>query len=121
MVIDGNDGMITTVPTTNRNFATINKSHLRLTKSSPPQIPVQPMNVVSPVLPAPPPIMPSNNRNGEPKLAMIESETLAQPIGQTQPELSLYPNGCPSPVFLHRARNPPVIRDKQPGQECCIN
>ena len=99
-VINGNDGMIPTVPTTNRNFATINKSRLTLTKFSPPQIPVQLMNVVSPVPPTPPPIMPSNNRNGETKLAMIESETLAQPIGQTQPELFLYPNGHPPPVFL---------------------
>ena len=51
MVTNDNDQMI---PTTNRNFATINKAHPRLTKSSPPQIPVQPMNVVSPVPPPAP-------------------------------------------------------------------
>ena len=50
-VTNSNDETIPTVPTTNCNFATINKARLRLTKSSPPQIPVQPMNVVFPVAP----------------------------------------------------------------------
>ena len=106
MVINGYDEMIPTVPTTNCNFATINKSHLRLKKSSPPQILVQLMNVVSPVPPSvPPPIMPLNNKNGEPKLTMIEADTLAEPIGQTQPELLLYPNGCP-PGFPLKSQEP---------------
>ena len=39
--------------------------------------------------------MPSNNKNGEPKLATIEADTLTEPFGQTQSELLLYPNGCP--------------------------
>ena len=49
--------------------------------------------------------MPSNNRNGEPKVATIEADTLAQPIGQTQPELFLYPNGCP-PSFPSKSQEP---------------
>ena len=110
-VINGNDEMIPTVPTTNHNFTTINKACLRLTKSSPPQILTQPMKGVSP--PLPPLIMPLNNRNGEPKLAMIETDTLAQPIGQTQPELFLYPNGCPPPQFSSKEPGtPPVITGK---------
>ena len=98
MDTNSNDEMIPTVPTTNPNFATINKAHLRLTKSSPPQILVQQMNVVSPVPPGPPPIMPLSNINGEPKLTTIGADTLAKPIGQTQPILLLYRNEHP-PIF----------------------
>ena len=77
-VTNDNDEMIPMVLTTNHNFTTINKTCLRLTKSSPPQILVQPMNVVSPV---PPHVIPLINMNGKPKLIMIEADTPAEPVG----------------------------------------
>ena len=46
MITNDTDEM---VPIPNCNFATINKAHLRLTKSSPPKILAQPVNVVPPV------------------------------------------------------------------------
>ena len=104
-VTNDNDEMIPTVPTPNHNFATINKAHLRLTKSSPPQILVQPMNVVSTV---PPPTMPLSNINGKPKLTTIEADTPAEPIGQAQPELLLYPNRCP-PHFALKNQEPLLL------------
>ena len=64
--------------------------------------------------------MPLSNMNGEPKLTTIEADTLAEPIGQTQPELLLYPNRCP-PFSAKEPGTPPVITDKQPRQECYIN
>ena len=66
-----------------------------MTKSLPPKILAQPMNVVSPV---PPPTMPLGNINGKPKLTMIELDTSVKHIGQAQSELLLYPNGHP-PLF----------------------
>ena len=52
------------------------------------------MNVVSPVPPSiPPPTMSLSNMNGKPKLTMTEVDTPAEPTGQAQPQLLLYPNG----------------------------
>ena len=91
MVINGNYETILTIPTTNHNFTTINKARLRLTKSS-----------------VPLPIMPLNDKNDEPKLATIKADTLAKPIGQTQPELLLYPNGHP-PGFPLKSQEPLLL------------
>ena len=83
MVTNDNYDLIPMVPTPNNNFATINKARLRLTKSSPSQIPLQPKNVVSPVTPpAPPPTMSLSNMNGKPRLTTIEVDTPTEPTGQ---------------------------------------
>ena len=49
MITNDNDETVPMVPTPNHNFAMINKACLRLTKSSPPKILAQPVNVVPPV------------------------------------------------------------------------
>ena len=90
VITKDNGEMILMSHTPNHNFATINKNHLRLTKSSPPKIPVQQVNVMPPV---PPATIHSSNASTKLKLTMAEIDTSAVPIVQAQQELLLYPNG----------------------------
>ena len=81
----------------NHNFATVNRAHFRLMKSSPPKILAQSVNVVPPVLPD---MVHSNDISNKPKLVTAEDAS-AIPISQAQQKLSLYPNGQP-PLLLQK-------------------
>ena len=88
--MNDDDEMLPVLRISNHNFATINKAHLRLTKSSLPKIPAQPVNVMPPV---PPSALCLSNINDKLKLTMMELDISVEPIGQVQWELLLYPNG----------------------------
>ena len=80
----------------NCDFATVNRTHFRLMKSSPPKIPAQPVNVVPPV---PPDMACSNNiRNTQ---LVTADDVPAIPTSQAHQKLSLYTNGHP-PLLLKK-------------------
>ena len=81
----------------NCNFATVNRVHFRLTKSSPPKIPAQPVNIVPPVLPD---MVRSNDISDKLKLDTAE-DAPAISISQAPQKLSLYPSGQP-PLSLQK-------------------
>ena len=109
VIMNDNSEMIPMSNTPNCNFATINKTHLRLMKSSPPKIPIQPVSVIPPV---PPSIICSSNTSTKPKLTTVKIDTSAVPIDQAQQELSLYPNGLPPPLKNHEP-----LRSSQSGNQ----
>ena len=98
VITNGNQEMIPMPHTPSHNFATINKTHLRLMKSSPPKILVQPVNVVPPV---PLSTICSSNVSVKPKLTMEEIDASVVLINQALQELLLYPHGHLPPLKGH--------------------